>query len=268
LNAESFENACPEEAGQSADCPDQISWPSGLEVGVEVTCRDCGVEAEAETHVLIRSTDSEAFKEAWAWGSLSLTATLDLQARAWVRYKMEGEHTFFDRVCVWPICFPAEIAGVGVRVGLALGLEAAMGVDFNAEVTLSYYRKAVVAGTVRMHFLDEDCSGDNCKFKAMEVMGFDGVEINDGTSPQPPSFEINVDATAFAQIIPVLSIGMLSGGVDLRVASLTAEATIDIRPMLKAQTNFRFRGGVNTVNVLGAMPSGSDCSLFKDTLAI
>ena len=156
-------------------------------VGYQVTCTDCGVRVTANTHILIRTSQYLPFEEAWAWGNMSIVGTLDFMARAYAQYEYEHTWPILTRACTPPLCIGTNIAGVEINLGISVGVSAYFGINFDAQVVLTYDRMLTVNGTASGHAIRT--SGFNYDF-SKEIDGFNPI-MTCAPPPLPPSHQPN-----------------------------------------------------------------------------
>ena len=231
--------------------------------GVELRCRDCGVFSTASTHMLIRTSDTNPFEEAWVWGNVSITALIDFMARGWLELTYESQvFPLVSRLCVPPMCWGGSFAGIQVNMGVAFGLNAQVAADFRAQLTLTYIEGYTLSGSVQSHGVRR--SDGEFDMTVIKV-GFD--EPQRMSSPQPPALAVEVEASATAWIIPEIFIGLF-GGVDSGLITVSAEASVMITKKLGARVGFQFQAAVSTTDGwsvgLDALPSSdqTECALL------
>lgn len=230
------------------------SSPTG---GIEITT-SATLTASADAHVLIRTSNSNPFEEAWSYGTVTFRYTFDFLARAWAKGSWTtNPFALLPRTCLPPLCFGGTIAGVGVSFGVSFGLQAQLEADFDAELRVEYSRRVKFVGTILAH-----TRGSQIKSKT--VTGFQPEHENgpENAEPRPPAVTLTIAASATASLIPEVHVG-LYGSADFRIIALSFEAAAWVKPKLSFRLGFAFRAALGTTNVLPALPSGGSCDAFS-----
>jgi hypothetical protein len=124
----------------------EIDW------GVYLKCTECGIRGRADTHILTRVDNYNPVAEVWAYGDLALQASIDLEARAWLKYSQNWETQVLNFTCAFPICGTLSWAGIeGIQMGMMFDLSIDASVAFDAAAEFRYKTRVRVEGTISLH---------------------------------------------------------------------------------------------------------------------
>ena len=172
-------------------------------LGVQIGCLECRVTGEADVHILMRTSGSNPADEVWAWGEMALEAVVDIGFRARMHGRMPFEPDLLKGFfCLYPICYPAKIAGIGINIGVEASLRAGAYLEITAVASLSYRRAVRTSGNFAMHKRPGSLVPDI-------ATKFEYKDSADDDSP-PIAAELNVDATAEVSLIPGFRIGVFA----------------------------------------------------------
>ena len=218
----------------------EYEFPAPANTDISVKCKSCGITGQGNLHVLVRTSETNPFQEAWAWGDVSLDASVKVVAEAKTDLKWESQDiAILEPLCLTGICVGSSIAGVGASLGLMAGLKASAEADFSAKATIEYERTLKVKGNLMFHtrsneILQDELKGFELQAQVQEV--------------KKSSIRFDLEATVKATLSPLLYVGLIaSTGNTFALASAKAEFYIKAELGLTVEAVFKFVSGVTVV---------------------
>ena len=171
-------------------------------MGVEAKCYDCGMEAKAHVHVYMSVDDLDGMKEMWIHGDIDLLFTADLWAEAKASLEWSSlNHVVPQRLCIPPLCYGLEWAGIGVKVGVVVDMSLKAELSVTGIVTLQMQRAAKAPGQIVLHKTPNGAINSH-------TSGFN-FEPLPGMS-NPPEIQAEIEATLGVSVIAALYAGLIS----------------------------------------------------------
>ncbi|KAL3904994.1 MAG: hypothetical protein SGPRY_011078, partial [Prymnesium sp.] len=211
-----------------------LNVPAELELGDEskglrVECKDCYARGTGDVHVLVRTSSGNPFEETWTWGSVSLNAIVDVDIQAYVT-SLQSIRSFLvsDRQGIPGLFMNANVAGVGIILGMLAELRVHAEGHFSSPATLPYQSQMGASGTFEHHTRQG--------LTLQKFLGdFDPTAQQE--SPAAPQQEIDIDASATVWIIPKMFAGVFTSAS----ASSQAEAYIAFEVQMALSAHFKIR---------------------------
>jgi hypothetical protein len=226
----------------------------GVTVSYQVACTDCYVGLAGDAHVVVRTSNYFPFEEAWSQGTITFNGKVDFLAKLQATWETEKEWDVLSKQCIYPMCVDATLAGVGVKIGLRVGVAAALKVSFDATIELTFKREMEQIGEVGVHAVRT--SGLSYDF--YQYNHFDEPRDKEGSEPKDPGLAVTVDAMAMVVLNPVVDVGLWAQVGDW----LGGHAAITLTTAIAGQVDLRVRWGAGSDkdHVIDALPEGGSCS--------